>query len=156
MKSKKRITVPVRGLVLMTSLFMAFSFSCDTVQQNPLMGAWQFEHVKSIAGDTLYYEAPGNVDIEQIKMWSENHFVFVGQYDLDTSVMDNYGGGTYTLEGDRYEENIQFHTSASFVGNTVKMLIDIKNDTLIQTWPVDEKGEVDSSNYAVETYSRLD
>jgi hypothetical protein len=166
MKSKSRIPNPLRSMFTMTILFLAFSFGCNPVEQSPIVGAWQLDHVKFIAGDTLYLEAPGTVSVDQIKLWSASHFVFVGQFvgdtsimddfGLDTTVMDSYGGGTYTLEGNSYEEHIEFHTDPGSVGNTVKMLVEISNDTLVQTWPVDENGKVDSANYRIERYIRLD
>jgi hypothetical protein len=130
--------------------------SCTPQKSSPLEGTWQFIYGKSVAGDSLVYEFPGNVTGDQIKMWSENHFVFVGKFDFDTTTIDNYGGGTYTLEGDRYEENILYHSSKSSVGQTVKMLLEIRNDTIIQTWPVSDDGETDQSNYNIEKYTRLD
>jgi hypothetical protein len=35
------------------------------------------------------------------------------------------------------------------------MIIEIKNDTLHQTWPVDDNGKIDSANYRIENYIRL-
>jgi hypothetical protein len=70
--------------------------------------------------------------------------------------MDGYGGGPYKLNGNRYEENIQFFSVQSVIGQTVKMLLEIRNDTLIQTWPLLENGQIDKSNFRQEKYIRLD
>ena len=156
MKLKTRIPESFRFMVTVTILFLGISFGCNTMEQSPIVGTWQLDYSKSIAGDTLFFEAPGTVGVDQIKMWSENYFIFVGHYELDTSILDSGGGGTYTLEGNRYEEFIKYYTSGNAVGATVKMLLEIRNDTLIQTWPVDENGEVDSANYRIERYIRLD
>lgn len=156
MKSINRIPEPFRFMVAVTILFLGFSCGCNTMEQSPIVGTWQLDYAKSIARDTLYFEAPGTVSVDQIKMWSENYFIFVGHYELDTSILDGGGGGTYTLEGNRYEEFIQYYTTGNAVGTTVKMILEIRNDTLIQTWPVDEYGEVDSANYRIERYIRLD
>jgi hypothetical protein len=128
-----------------------------TQQKSKLpQGAWQLVYMKSISGDTVQYEFPGNVTGSDIKMWSENHFLAVGRFQEDTTFMDLGVGGTYKLEGNRYEENVQYHTFKNSVGQNIKMLLELRNDTLIQTWPVDENGQIDKLNYSVEKYIRLD
>jgi hypothetical protein len=39
---------------------------------------------------------------------------------------------SYTLDGNKYEEQILWHYNQKSVGNKVKMLWELKNDTLIQ------------------------
>ena len=89
-------------------------------------------------------------------MWSESHFIFVGYFDVDSIHYENYGCGTYTLEGNHYTEMIQYHVGADYVGQEVKMLVEVSNDTLTQTWPVDDEWNVDTDNYRIEKYVRLD
>lgn len=38
---------------------------------------------------------------------------------------------------------------------TYKMLVTVKNDTLVQIWPVKEDGKIDNSNYRLERYTRI-
>jgi len=70
--------------------------------------------------------------------------------------MHNYGWGTYKLsDGTHYEESIIKHNSFPEIeGTTIKMLIEIKNDTLIQRWPVDENWNL-QKKYMIEKYIRL-
>ena len=82
-------------------------------------------------------------------MWYSNYFNFVGQYKLGDSIVNNYGGGTYKLEGNRYEENLTYPDSA-----TVKLILEIKNDTITQTWPVDDNGQIIKSNYYTQKLAR--
>ena len=90
-----------------------------------------------------------------MKIWAKNYFIFVGRYKRDTTFTDNYGGGTYTLDGNRYQETILYHSIAEWVGNKPKMLLDVKGDSLIQTWPADDNWQINKSNYRIEKYVRL-
>jgi hypothetical protein len=58
-----------------------------------------------------------------IKMWSRNHFLFVGQFRSDASISPNYGWVTYKLDGNRYEEIALYHVRPWYVGDTVKILL---------------------------------
>jgi len=128
---------------------------CAPQKGSPVEGAWKLVHIRMVRGDTLT-EFPGKWTGADMKMWSKGYFVFVGRYKVDTTFIDGYGGGRYKLEGNRYEESIQFHTSTSAVGSTVKMLLEIKNDTLVQTWPLGDNGQIDKRNFNEEKYVRLD
>jgi hypothetical protein len=130
--------------------------SCTQQKRSPVEGAWKLVFSQSVKGDSILLKYPGNVTMNDIKMWSKGYVLYVGRYKIDTTSMDGYGGGPYKLEGNKYEENIQFFSVQSFVGQTVKMLLEIKNDTLIQTWPLLENGQIDKSNFRQEKYIRLD
>jgi hypothetical protein len=41
----------------------------------------------------------------QIKTWSKEYFTYVGHGQQDTIMYDFYGGGTYKLDGNKYEEH---------------------------------------------------
>jgi hypothetical protein len=88
-------------------------------------------------------------------MWSDNYWMFVGEYTQDTITGQNFGGGSYTLDGLVYKETIKYHSTPDYVGQTFRMRIVVKNDTLIQVWPADEKGEVSKTNYTSEKYVRV-
>jgi hypothetical protein len=66
---------------------------------------------------------------------------------------DNYGGGTYTFQGDRYQENV-LYAGKMIMNRKNKMIQEIKNDTLIQKWPVDENWKL-AEKYSIEKYIRL-
>ena len=146
----------MKAAVIFSLMALFIMAGCEQQKSSPLEGAWQLVYGKAISGDTLQYEFPGNVTASQIKMWSKNHFVFSGRFQMDTTAQDNYGGGTYTLEGNRYEEKLLYFPNQNSMGNTVKLWIEFKGDSLIQTWPVDDNGQIDESNYRVEKYVRLD
>ena len=140
-------------LGLITSVILG---SSTQQKSSPVIGAWELVYSQSVQGDSILWEFPGNFTINDIKMWSKEYVLYVGRYKRDTTFMDGYGGGPYKLDGNRYEETIQFFSVQSYVGQTVKMLLEIRNDTLIQTWPADDNGKINKSNFRQEKYIRLD
>jgi hypothetical protein len=130
--------------------------SCTQQQSKLPQGAWQLVYAKWTMSDSLTFEFPVSTTGSDIKMWTENHFLTVGRFQMDTIFMDNGVGGTYTLDGNKYEETILYTPGQNGTGQKVKMLLELRNDTLIQTWPVDENGQIDKNNYSVEKYIRLD
>lgn len=128
-----------------------------SVLLNPVIGAWNLVAFKQVSDGSLTYNFPdGNVEGSQIKIWTNGHFCFSGHYVQNGEKMDNYGGGSYIMNGNIYEEHLDYFPLASSVGNTVKLKIEMKGDTLIQTYPVDADGNIDKNNYSVEKYLRLD
>jgi hypothetical protein len=123
-------------------------------KKSPLTGAWKLVSLQSYSGDSAIYDL-SKVSGSQMKMWSDSNFLFVGRFMLDTVILNNYGGGTYTLEGNSYKENIIYHTEKENIGTAIKIILEIKNDTLTQTYPLQEDGQVNKSNYTIEKYVRL-
>lgn len=119
-------------------------------------GAWSLVYYQTISRDTTIGRYIGKDVIgSQLKVWSQGHFVFVGRFKVGNRQIDNYGGGTYTLEGSQYIETILYHINKNWMGTQPKMLVEIKGDTLYQTWPVNDMWRVDKSNYTIEKYVRL-
>lgn len=140
---------------LMISIII-LSCNPNEKQHRKIDGAWKLVSYHSTAKDTVIGRYIGkDVLGSQIKVWSEGHFVFVGQFRVGAKEIDNYGGGTYTLEGSQYKETILFHTNKQWIGTQPKMLVEIKGDTLYQTWPVKNSWVVDKYNNTVEKYVRL-
>jgi hypothetical protein len=138
---------------------LVFIISCQPqkpAERLPIEGTWELIYGQYISDGTIIYDYPVNLTGTDMKMWSKEHFIFVGKLQLDTTVVNNYGGGTYTLAGNLYEENILYHAIESSVGQKVKMLLEISNDTLTQTWPVNADGQIDKNNFSIEKYIRLD
>jgi hypothetical protein len=133
-----------------------FLLACTHEKRSPVEGAWNLVQSTWIRADTLYINFPGTFTGSDMKMWSKGYVLYVGRYQRDTTFIDGYGGGPYKLEGNQYEEEIQYFSDQKYVGNKVKMLLEIRNDTLIQTWPLNANGQIDKSNYRQEKYIRLD
>jgi hypothetical protein len=155
----------MKKTLLLSALFLGILASCKQEPVNPVAGAWQLIYRKEVANDTIIGTFPADYGGSQVKMWSDNYWMFVGQYKQDTVFTDNYGGGSYTLEGVVYKETIMYHTTKDYIGQTLttkdyigqtlRMRIVVENDTLVQVWPADEKGEIDKSNYTSEKYARV-
>lgn len=77
------------------------------------------------------------MDIYHIKIFTKKDFTYAGYFRLDSLTHDNYGGGTYALEGDRYEENL-LYAGKSAINRKVRLILEVQNDTLTQKWPADE------------------
>jgi hypothetical protein len=146
-----------------TALIISYLvFSVDvqaqtTRESNFLIGAWNYVYGDAIFhGDSVVNLVPGKLTGSDIKIWSEKYCSYIGRFKIDTTFMDHYGGGSYTLDGNNYEEQVLWHYNPTSVGNKVKMLMELKNDTLIQTFPVDENGKGNKNLYYVQKYVRLD
>ena len=122
---------------------------------SPIEGAWKLIYGSTMLGDSLLSadDYTKNKEESQIKIWTESHFLFSGRFKSDTSFRINAGGGTYVLDGSNYEENLLYHTSPLYQGKILKLNIEIRNDTLFQTWYMEYEG----NKYLLEErYARLE
>ena len=146
----------MKKTILLCMVIAMIIISCTKKKESSLEGIWKLTYGKWYnwrPGDTLTYQFPGNIAIYHIKMFSKENITYVGHYSLDTLTHDNYGGGTFSLKGDRYEENLLYAGKAIF-NRKIKMLVEINKDTLIQKWPVDENWKP-AGSYNIEKYIRL-
>jgi hypothetical protein len=134
--------------------------SCSQPKERQIKGAWKWISYEYIVGDTVKWTktsaAPEN---SGIKMWSDNYFVAIYRIEDDTAFQYSYSGGTYKYEGINYEETIIYHDMINIpemVGTREMMRLEIRNDTLIQTYPVDEKGKLLKRYTIIEKYVKLD
>jgi hypothetical protein len=143
--------------VIFLSLMMALIIGgCAKEKKSPVDGIWKLIYgmwYNWNPNDTMTYQFPGNMAIYHIKIFSKGNVTFVGFYNLDTLTRDNYGGGTYTLKGDRYEENL-LYAGKSIFNKKIRMLMEVRSDTLIQKWPADENWKLEEK-YSIEKYIRL-
>ena len=129
--------------------------ACNQMKTSPIEGAWKLIQSQSVTGNSVVTEFPGKNDMEMTKIWSGNHWMFVARIKADTTVTDAYGKGTFKLEGNRYEENVGILFYKPWEGKTIKMTLEMKNDTITQTYPVDDKGQMDKKEATVEKYVRV-
>lgn len=146
----------MKHIVGMCLVIIMIIGSCSQPGNKFPQGAWQLVQVLNVSGNKVVKYFPTSMPGSDIKMWSEGHFMFVGRFQNDTSYTDNFGGGRYTLDGNRYEEEIIYHSDKGYIGAKVKMLLEQRNDTLIQTFPVNEIGEPNKLHHFIEKYVRLD
>jgi opacity protein-like surface antigen len=145
----------MKHIIYIFLFIMAITASCTHAKSKFPQGAWKLDQVLNVSGNKVVKYFPTSTPGSDIKMWSEGHFLFVGRFQNDTSYTDNFGGGLYTLDGNRYEEEIMYHSSKEYIGAKVKMLLELRHDTLIQTYPVNDIGEPVRQNYFIEKYVRL-
>ena len=150
----------MKTIILFCGMILLIILGCSQKESNPsnpVEGAWQVVSWQNIAGDSLVWELGVDYIGTEMKIWSKSHFAFAGRYKMDTIFIDNCGGGSYKLDGTHCEESyLYFLNPQAVVGTSQKLLLEIKNDTLIQTWPVDENWQVDKSNYNIQKLIRLE
>jgi hypothetical protein len=129
-------------LIMIVMLIIGSCVQKEVDEKLPLEGAWKLVYGYWPA---LGYEVtfPDQVQGYGTKLFTKEHFAFINRFNdeatLDTTdtFVDYYGWGTYELNGDRYKEHIELHSVDEY-HDTLRMLMEIRNDTLIQKWPVDE------------------
>ncbi|MCE5346209.1 MAG: hypothetical protein LLG13_07985 [Bacteroidales bacterium] len=142
--------------VILLGIFIALvTASCAKKENNNPKGAWQMVAMQRIDNGKATNYFSDRYHIYQIKMWSDKYFSFIGTYKVDTVIVDRYGAGTYSLEGNRYQEDVMYHFDKAYKGQKVNMLLEIRNDTLCQIFPIDESGNPIKKQYYIEKYMRL-
>jgi hypothetical protein len=147
--------MPMKKILIISTSLLLLLAGCNQEPANPVVGAWDLIYARQVANDTTTATFPCSYQGSQVKMWCDNYWMFVGEFAQDTVTDKGFGGGSYTLEGLVYKETIKYHSSADYVGQTLRMRIVVQNDTLIQVWPANETGEIDKSNYTSEKYVRV-
>jgi len=141
---------------LLCLLLIAFSLSAYCQKKSPdIEGAWKMVQYQTINGEKAFVNFPGKSDMDVTKIWSGSTCMAVGRIKEDTTVTDMYFLGTYTLKGNKYEENVKFLMYKPWEGKTIKMTLEMRNDTLIQTYPVDDKGKMEKDWAWIEKYIKI-
>ena len=135
------------SFILIVLCLMAFQPPVKKIQ-----GTWEMVSFKEVNNGSVTNTLPGKNEGHQLKTWSKNHFLFVGKFNQNGEWMYNFGSGTYSLEGNHYTENIIDHTGKAYEGNSVKLLMEFKGDTLVLIYPVKDDWNYDKNNYWVEKY----
>jgi hypothetical protein len=130
--------------------------ACSEVSVKYPQGAWQLIRSESIDNGKTTITYPGILVGSEYKIWSEKNFMFVGRWTQDSVTIDNYGFGTYILNGKEYEETVHYHFMKEYQGQKIKMTLELRNDTLVQVYhPVDSAGKSIENISSVEKYVRL-
>jgi len=138
---------------LMIALIMG---GCVKEKVSPMEGAWKLAYEYEVSGDNTTLLFPGVSQGSEIKMWSGDSWALVGVFIEDSTFTDNFGGGKFTIDGTDYQEIVGYHSAKEYLGQTVKLFLEIKNDTLTQIWPVDDQGEPVKSHYYMEKWVRFE
>jgi hypothetical protein len=141
----------MKKLIFLSLIFFVTIGSYAQEKKSPIEGAWKLVYANwNMNGQTF----PARIQGSDIKVWTKEHFVFAGQFKVDTTLMDNYGWGTYTLVGNKYSENVVLHAYKPSIGETIKLILEIRNDTLTQRFPTDENWKL-PTKYNTEKYIRV-
>jgi hypothetical protein len=141
----------MKKLIISGLIFFVTIGSYAQEKKSPIEGGWKLVYAKWAAFDQTF---PAQVKGSAIKIWTKEHFIFAGQFKVDTAVMDNYGWGTYTLTGNKYTENVVLHADKPSIGKSIKLLLEIRNDTLTQSYPADDNWKL-PTKYSTEKYVRV-
>jgi hypothetical protein len=148
--------------LLTAIVMMAFALvSCGekapvTSPALPLNGTWKLMYSKMIEnGDTLdTYPVPGQ---EMIKLFNGSHFAFF-KHDLrkgsDSTAIYESGAGTYQLEGNKYEEHLQYCNYREWEDRHFSFTLDLSGDTLVQRG-IEKIDSLHVNHEIVEAYIRL-
>jgi hypothetical protein len=122
-------------------IVVAFLVSCTSQQSDekeqgnelPIQGTWLLLSGTLVEkGDTVITDYTRGQ--RMIKIINATHFSFL-RHDLtkgnDTAIYSS-GGGSYTLTGDQYTENLEYCTDRQWEGNSFPFTVSIRNDTLVQ------------------------
>ena len=128
--------------------------SCTQETRSPVEGAWQLVYLYNPSMDVSFPSS--QLTGSGIKMWTKDCFSFAGKFQLDTVMIDHFGWGKYKfIEGNKYEESIILHNfDPSIEGRTLRMLMEVRNDTLIQRWQTDENWNL-PEDHLIEKYVRV-
>lgn len=129
---------------------------CTNGKPSPIEGTWRLAYEYEVRGETSACIFPGTSRGSELKMWAGNRWSLVGVFLEDSVVTDNYAGGTFTLDGTEYREIVEFHSAPEYLGQTVLLFLEIKNDTLIQIWPVDQTGKPVPEHHYMEKWVRME
>ena len=145
----------MKNNLLICLIIPIFMESCTQEKTSPMEGAWKLAYEYQISGDDTTLLFPGTSKGSEIKMWSGDRWALVGVFVQDSTLTDNFGGGKFTLEGTNYREIVHYHSAPEYLNQTVKLYLEIKEDTLTQIWPVDDEGEIIKSHYYIEKWVRM-
>ncbi len=123
---------------------------------HPIVGTWKLLSSQTIkAEDTIFTDFTKGQ--EMIKIINDSHFAFL-RHDLnkgqDSSAIYVAGGGTYTIDENKYTENLQYLNFREWEGNTFHFDIDIENDSLTQTG-VERIEDLNIDQIIIEKYVRM-
>jgi hypothetical protein len=124
--------------------------------EQSINGTWKLVSAKVITkGDTLNTFPVENQ--EMIKEFNDTHFSFF-KHDVNKGkgkgAIFDAGSGTYTLNGDKYEEHLQYCSYRDWENLKFSFTLKISNDTLVQRG-IEKIDSLNVNHEIVETYVKL-
>ena len=147
----------MKKIIFLALIIFVIIGSCTQEKKSPIEGVWKVVGWQYMVGDSVKSKLGVNSTGSEMTIFSKDHFIWLGRYKTDTIFWDNYGGGTYKfVGGNRLEETIDYCEGKSWVGTTIRLQRELKNDTAIITWPFDEKWQLIKTGYNIQKQVRLE
>jgi len=123
---------------VIAALIVLFLFACKEKEQKKtpaITGTWKLLKATVIEkGDTLITDYTAGRSF--IKIINETHFSFL-QHDLnggkDSTSSFSAGGGSYSIDGDKYTEHLEYCNAREWEGHDFTFTITLHGDTLVQS-----------------------
>lgn len=148
----------MRNLLLCGGAVLLFCISCQkSTNESTLNGTYLLIEGTTIKGtDTVYVKADSS-KTEMIKIFNNRNFAFFNHdvsKGVDSTALFVSGAGTYTLDGGKYIENLEYCSFRPWEGKQFEFTMEVKGDTLIQQG-VEDIPELGVKQYIIEKYLRL-
>lgn len=112
-------------------------FSCQNTEETSLNGTFKLLSSETIKGSDTTRITVDSSKTEMLKLFNGSHFSFfnhdknAGKDSLNTLFVS--GAGTYTLEGNKYTENLVFCNYREWEGKQFHFTLEKMGDTLVQS-----------------------
>jgi hypothetical protein len=133
-------------------LFLFLSYSC--CEKNKVEGTWELVSGTWTYSDTNIVKFPTSEYDREIKMIGKTHVLFIRQDTTNEKAFFS-GGGTYTLEADKYTETLEFSSWGEDIGTPISYNCEFRDSMWIMTGPVNE-GENDPGWKLNEEWKRIE
>ena len=145
----------MKKVFLLVVILPIILLSCSRDDKKSIEGVWKMVSAQWIDTDSTVYLIPKDIQGSQIKIWLNGYVTLAGTFKVGTTNAPSYCAAKYNLDGNKYEEIIIYHDYTVPEGSTVKMILEIHNDTLIHKWPTDDNWNLNEKAYMYEKYVRL-
>lgn len=127
------------------------SRNLDNNVSNALIGSWKLVYNEIRENDSIQVKDLSNSNF--IKIINKTHFAFFNQ--IEGQAEGFYGGGgSYTLDGDKYIEQLDYIDQVKLRREVFPFTIKIKGDSLIQ-YGLEEVKEANIKRFIIEKYLRI-
>lgn len=141
----------MKKIILLFLLLFGLSNCVKKEGSKHIEGTWKMVYAETIENDTIKLKDLSNTTF--IKIINKSHFAFFNQE--NTSAANFYGGaGTYTLDGNKYTETLNFTAVEAIKNHQFSFTVEIKGDTLIQSG-IEKVEAAGMDRYIIEKYIKL-
>ena len=147
------------GSILVTAMLVSCNSATTSEEpaktESTIVGTWEMLSGTLIEkGDTVTTDF--TTGQKMIKIINPTHFAFL-RHDLNKgkdSAIYSSGGGSYTLAGDQYTEQLDYCSDRAWEGHSFSFTVSVSNDTLIQTG-IEKIDSLGINRLNIEKYKRV-